>query len=136
MSPVWKSQPNNKEIIMALTRITGSSNWAFGVNSSVSVSGIVEVISYSVKRDKTTIVEGKGQDGEFKAVLIGGEKLSIQAEGYASAESLPQAGGAISIFAVVGIVTSVEIVGSNEDFVKVRVQGIGYPAITGAITGG
>ena len=115
---------------MALERINGSAAWAFGVNSGVSVDGIVEVISYAVKRDKTLIVEGKGQDGEFQAVLIGGEKLNISAEGYANSETLPAAGGPISIFTISGVVTSVEIVGSNEDFVKVRVQGIGYPSIT------
>ena len=114
---------------MALTKLQGSAEWPFSINSNISIAGIAEVISYTVRREKTVIVEGKGHDGEFAAVLIGGEKLSISAEGYAEAESLPDAGGAINIFSIQGFVTSVEIVGSNEDFVKVRVEGIGYPAL-------
>lgn len=114
---------------MALTALDGSADWPFSINPAISIDGIAEVTSYQVRREKTVIVEGKGGDGEFKAVLIGGEKLSISAEGYAAAESLPEAGGAIAIFTINGTVTSIEIIGSNEDFVKVRVEGIGYPAL-------
>ena len=114
---------------MALTALNGSEAWPFGINPNISVDGIVEVTSYTVRREKTIIVEGKGSDGEFGAVLIGGEKLNISAEGYAAAEALPQAGGAITIFSIQGTVVSVECTGSNEDFVKVRVEGIGYPAL-------
>jgi len=112
---------------MALTALDGSADWPFSVNPSISIDGIAEVTSYQVRREKTLIVEGKGSDGEFGAVLIGGEKLTISAEGYAEAESLPAAGGDITIFSINGTVTSVEIIGTNEDFVKVRVEGIGYP---------
>ena len=113
---------------MALQRKGAS--WDFGIASGVSCVGIVEVTGYTVRREFGTQVEGVGGDGEIGAFLYGKEKHSIQIEGYANPGDLPAVGGAISAKGLSGWVMSVEQTGSAEDFVRVRVDGVGYPAIS------
>lgn len=115
---------------MALSR--KGQNWDFGA-TGVSCDGIVEVTGFTARREYGTQVEGVGANGEIGAFLYGKEKYTITVEGYAVTGNLPAVGGAISIKGINGTVMSVEVTGSNEDFTRCRVEGIGYPALA---TGG
>lgn len=112
---------------MALQR--KGANWAFGADG-VSAAGIVEVTGYSCRREYTTQIEGKDHTGEIGAFLYGGEKFTLSVEGYATSQNLPSVGGTITVGGVTGTIMNVEVTGSNEDFTRCRVEGIGYPAIT------
>ena len=112
---------------MALQR--KGENWAFGA-SGVSAAGIVEVTGYTVRREYTTQIEGKDTDGEIGAFLYGGEKYMISVEGYASDGNLPAIGGDLAASGLTGTIMSREITGKNNDFVLVKVDGIGFPNIT------
>jgi hypothetical protein len=111
---------------MALQR--KGADWDFGA-LGITCEGIVEVTGFTVRREYSTQIEGKGADGEIGAFLYGGEKLAITIEGYAETGNLPAAGGEISVKGISGTVMSVEMQGSNEDFTRVRVEGVGYPNI-------
>jgi hypothetical protein len=111
---------------MALSRIGAS--WVFGVGSATA-AGIVEVTGFSARRENSIQVEGKDSGGDIGAFLYGGEKLTLTVEGYASAISLPAVGGSMSVAGEDGKIMSVEVVGQNEDFVKVRVEGLAFPNI-------
>lgn len=111
---------------MALQR--KGQNWDFGA-LGVSADGIAEVTGFTVRREYTTQIEGKGSDGEIGAFLYGGEKFLITVEGYAESGNLPAIGGSISARGLSGTVMSREITGKNNDFVLVRVEGIGFPNI-------
>lgn len=111
---------------MALQR--KGADWDFGT-VGVSCAGIVEVTGFTVRKEYGTQVEGTGADGEIGAFLYGKEKHIIEIEGYAQTGDLPAIGGDISVKGLSGTVMSMEIIGSNEDFTKCRVSGLGYPAI-------
>jgi hypothetical protein len=115
---------------MALTRRAGSAEWAFGL-TGVTIDGITSVTSFTARKEYTITVEAKDQDGEIAAVLEGGEKYTIEAEGYADATNPPDLGGAITAGGLTGKITGSEVIGSNEDFQKVRITGTGYKAIEG-----
>lgn len=112
---------------MALQR--KGAQWDFGA-TGVSATGIVEVTGYTARREYGTQVEGIGADGEIGAFLYGKEKHTITVEGYANPGDLPTIGGDISVKGISGTITNVEVTGSAEDFVRCRVEGIGYPAIS------
>jgi hypothetical protein len=115
---------------MALVRRAGSQEWQFGI-PGVSIDGIDAVTSFTARREYTITVEAKDEEGEIAAVLEGGEKYTIEAEGYTTAANPPDLGSGISAMGLAGKVTSSEVVGSNEDFVKVRITGTGYKNLDG-----
>ena len=115
---------------MALVRRSGSQAWQFGI-PGVSIDGIEAVTAFTARREYTITVEAKDEDGEIAAVLEGGEKYTIEAEGYTTSATVVALGGSITAMGLNGKVTSSEVVGSNEDFVKVRITGTGYKAIEG-----
>ena len=104
--------------------------WAFGT-TDVTCDGITEVTGYSARREYGTQVEGIGADGEIGAFLYGKEKHTISVEGYAATGNPPAVGGNMSVKGISGTVMNVEVTGSNQDFLRVKVEGIGYPAIAG-----
>lgn len=113
---------------MALQR--KGENWDYGA-VGVSADGIVEVTEYSARREYMTQVEARGSDGEVGAHLYGTEKITISVSGYAEEGNLPAIGGDITVKGLSGTIMSREITGKNNDFVLVKVEGIGYPAIDG-----
>jgi hypothetical protein len=113
---------------MALQR--KGQQWKFGV-PGVAVQGIASVTSYTVRREFSTLVEGKDVDGEYAAVLYGGEKFAFEAEGYCNADNVPTLTGASwSAGGLNGFLTSAELVGDHEGLMKVRVSGTGYANIS------
>jgi hypothetical protein len=111
---------------MALQR--KGENWDFGT-VGVTCAGIVEVTGFTCRREYATQIEGAKADGEIGALLYGKEKYTIEIEGYAATGDLPEIGGAIELKGISGVVMGIEIVGSNEDFTKCRVSGLGYPDV-------
>jgi hypothetical protein len=98
--------------------------WAFGTDN-VTVDGMDVVTSFSSGSEYSINVEAKDKTGEIAAVLYGGRKSFFEAEGYGT--NAPQLNGACTLPGVLnGFITKVENVGSNEDFRKFRVSGIGY----------
>ena len=114
---------------MALQR--KGAQWEFGTTGE-SCTGITEVTGYSARREYGTQVEGIGADGEIGAFLYGKEKHTISVEGFAAAGDPPSVGGTMSVKGIHGTIMNVEVTGSNQDFLRVKVEGIGYPGITTA----
>jgi hypothetical protein len=112
---------------MALTR--KGAGWKFGTQG-VSATGITEVTSYSGGAEYSIVVEGKDKDGDIKAVLYGGETAFCEVEGYSDSANAPALGGTISVGNASCIIFKSEIIGSNEDFAKVRVTGRGWKGVT------
>ena len=108
---------------MALQR--KGQNWKFGTEG-INVSGMDVVTSFSSGSEFSIVTEAKDETGEIAAVLYGGKKFFFEAEGYGT--NAPSLGGTVSLPGVDGEswITKVENVGSNEDFQKFRVSGIGY----------
>jgi hypothetical protein len=103
--------------------------WKHGV-PGVTVAGIASITSYTVRRELSTLVEGKDTEGEYAAVLYGGEKFAFEAEGYCTSENVPTLTGANwSAGGVNGFLISAEVVGDHEGLMKVRVSGTGYANI-------
>ena len=112
---------------MALQR--KGADWDFGT-IGVTCEGIVEVTGFTCRKEYATQIEGAKSDGEIGALLYGKEKFTIEIEGYAATGDLPAIGGINNLKGISGVVMSNEIIGSNEDFTKCRVSGLGYPAIS------
>lgn len=112
---------------MALTRY--GADYAFGIPENTQVDGIESLTSVEVSGDFETDVTAKDEGGEVAAHLVGNSKFNFRAEGYTSAANMPALGGKISIQGKTGIITRVNIVSSNEDFVKVSVEGSGFTGI-------
>lgn len=112
---------------MALQRM--GANWDFGA-LGVSATGIVEVTGFTVRREYGTQVEGVKGDGDVGAFLYGKEKYTIEVEGYAEPGNLPEIGGALAAKGLSGRIMSAEVTGSAEDFVRMRVSGVGYPGLS------
>lgn len=91
------------------------------------ITNINEIISITVRRINSTQIEAKKSNGDIAAIAYGGEKYEMEAEGYTTANQVPALNNATwTAFGVNGRVMSYEILGSNEDFVKLRVSGIGF----------
>ena len=108
---------------MALQR--KGADWKFGTQG-INVSGMDVVTSFSSGSEYSIVTEAKDSEGEIGAVLYGGRKYFFEAEGYG--QSAPDLGGSVDLPGVAGDswITKVENIGSNEDFQKFRVSGIGY----------
>jgi|688.fasta_scaffold646209_2 hypothetical protein len=108
---------------MALQR--KGQDWKFGTEG-INVTGLDVVTSFSSGSEFSIVTEAKGAGGEIEAVLYGGKKYFFEAEGYGTAA--PDLGGPVDLPGVEGDswITKVENIGSNEDFQKFRVSGIGY----------
>jgi len=110
---------------MPLT-IIGNEEFQAGI-VGVTISGMAEIISVTVRRTNTTQIEAKKSDGDLAAIAFGGEKYEFEAEGYTTEEEVPVLTNATwTAYGLEGNLMSLEIVASNEDFMKVRVSGIGF----------
>ena len=110
---------------MPLT-IHGNGELQAGI-TGVTITGMTEIISVTVRRTNTTQIEAKKSDGDISAIAFGGEKYEFEAEGYTTETEVPTLDAASwTAYGLEGKLMSTEIVGSNEDFVKVRVSGIGF----------
>ena len=110
---------------MALT-IHGDNELKAGI-TGVTITGMNQIISVTVRRTNTTLIEAKKSDGDIAAIAYGGEKYEFEAEGYTSEEEVPVLDSADwTAYGLTGKLMSTEIVASSEDFVKVRVSGIGF----------
>jgi hypothetical protein len=114
---------------MALTIFGGTNaDLVAGIPADVTIEGVDEIISITVRRVNSVQIEAKAQSGDIAAIAYGGEKFEMEAEGYTTASSVPSVTGAEwTAFGCTGKVMSAEIVGSNEDFVKLRISGLGMP---------
>jgi hypothetical protein len=91
------------------------------------ITNINEIISITVRRINSTQIEAKKSNGDIAAIAYGGEKYEMEAEGYTTQSQVPALTNATwTAFGLTGRVMSYEILGSNEDFVKLRVSGIGF----------
>jgi len=84
------------------------------------------VTSFSSGSEYSIVTEAKDDTGEIAAVLYGGRKFFFEAEGYGT--NAPGLGGSVDLPGLDGQcwITKSENIGSNEDFSKFRVSGIGY----------
>lgn len=102
--------------------------WKFGTQG-VSATGIDEVTAYSGGSEYSIVVEGKDKEGDIKAVLYGGEVTFCEVEGYSSSGA-PALGGGVTVPGVTNCtIFKSEVIGSNEDFAKVRVTGRGWKGL-------
>jgi hypothetical protein len=106
----------------------GAATLVTAIPTSVTISGMTEIISVTVRRTNSTQIEAKKSNGDIAAIAYGGEKFEFEAEGYTTATEVAELAGATwTAFGLTGRLMSTEVVASNEDFVKVRVSGIGIP---------
>jgi hypothetical protein len=99
--------------------------------AGTQITNMTEIISITVRRINSTQIEAKKSNGDIAAIAYGGEKYEMEAEGYTTVTQVPNLAGATwTAFNLTGRVMSYEILGSNEDFVKLRVSGIGFAGAT------
>jgi hypothetical protein len=111
---------------MALTR--KGANYDYGT-AGVTATGLDSVTNYEVSSEYETDVQARDSNGEVAAWLFGDQRNEMSIEGYAETATLPALGGILTIKGKNGVCTRASIVGSNEDFAKVRMEGKGYDNI-------
>ncbi|MDR1279867.1 MAG: hypothetical protein LBK99_03480 [Opitutaceae bacterium] len=122
--------------------IRKGANYAFG-SKGVSATGLVSVTGFDAGREFETDVQAKDENGVVASHLYGNEKNNASAEGFVdlaqgdiSDMEVPQLEGTITVGDITVPVMRSSIQGSNEDFVKARLEGSGYKDIDYAAGGG
>jgi hypothetical protein len=111
---------------MALTR--KGANYDYGT-TGVTATGLDSVTNFEVSSEYETDVQARDSNGEVAAWLYGDQRNEMSVEGFAETAALPALGGILTIKGKNGIITRASVVGSNEDFAKVRMEGKGYEGI-------
>jgi hypothetical protein len=121
---------------MALYRVNKpGSTFQFGIPAGVSVDGIDSLTGFEASRQAETDLNARDEDGEVVAQLWGNEKHNLSGEGFTSAASVPAIGtdtvgqGTMTMLGLKGKIMRVTCRGSNEDFVRVSVEGSGYAGL-------
>ncbi len=116
---------------MALTR---KGTLAFGIGAlgltAPTVTGITAVQSAEASDEFTVNASARDTGGETVAHVYGDAKASLRVEGLHSAADLPALGGALTVAGRAGVVTRSSVTASNEDFVKVAVEGEKFAGVT------
>ena len=118
---------------MALTR---KGTLAFGIGSvglaaptGTAASGISAVQSAEITDEYTVNAQGKDSGGETTTHVYGDTKHTARVEGLHTAASLPSLGDALTVGGKEVVVTRASVQASNEDFVRLSIEGEGYNAI-------
>lgn len=116
---------------MALTR---KGTLAFGIGATgltaPTVTGIDAVQSAEANSEYTVNASARDAAGETVAHVYGDEKSTIRAEGFTTAAALPTMGAALTVAGKSGTVLRSNIQASNDDFVKVSVEGEKFAGVT------
>ncbi len=118
---------------MALTR---KGTLAFGIGAGTggltapTVSGIDAVQSAEASNEYTVNQSARDASGETVAHVYGDAKATLRAEGFCSTATIPTLGAAVTVAGFAGAVQRSNIQASNEDFVKVSVEGEKFNGIT------
>ena len=118
---------------MALTR---KGSLAFGIGTAgggmtaPTVTGIDAVQSAEVTDEYTVNVQGKDSNGETVAHVYGDAKATMRVEGLHTAATLPTIGAAITVGGKAGVVMRASVQASNEDFVRISVEGEKYAGVS------
>ena len=118
---------------MALTR---KGSLAFGIGTAAggltppTVTGIDAVQSAEVTDEYTVNVQGKDSNGETVAHVYGDAKATMRVEGLHTAATLPTIGAAITVGGKAGVVMRASVQASNEDFVRISVEGEKYAGVS------
>jgi hypothetical protein len=117
---------------MALTR---KGSLAFGIGSATggltapTVTGVDAVQSAEVTDEYTVNVQGKDANGETVAHVYGDAKATMRVEGLHTAASLPSLGSGLTVGGKAGVVMRATVQASNEDFVRISVEGEKYNGV-------
>lgn len=118
---------------MALTR---KGSLAFGIGTATggltapTATGISAVQSAEVSEEYTVNVDGKDTNGETVAHVYGNAKATMRVEGFNTAATLPTLGSPLSVGGKDGVVMRSNIQASNEDFVKLSVEGEKFAGVS------
>lgn len=118
---------------MALTR---KGTLAFGIGTAgggltaPTVTGISAVQSAEVTKEFTVNVPGKDSGGETVAHVYGDAKSSLRVEGLHTAADIPTLGAALTVGGEAGVVMRASVQASNEDFVKLSVEGEKFAGVS------
>jgi len=108
-------------------RIFGASGF-----SGITHTGLAQVTDVSLKKEFTINVEAVNSAGDTTGVLMAGEKNTASVSGYASVYDAPKIGEEMTV-GVGGVpvvdVTKATIRATNQDFVKIQLEGEYYPAL-------
>lgn len=112
---------------MALTK-KGTLAFGFGAGglTAPTVSTISAITSAEATSEASLNVPARNATGETVAHAYGDEKVSLRVEGYHTAATLPTVGAAMTVAGKGGFAQRVSINASNQDFVKLSVEGDGY----------
>lgn len=118
---------------MALTR-KGTLAFGFGANgltapSGTGASAISAVQSAEVTDEFTVNAQGKDTNGEVATHVYGDVKHTARVEGLHTAADLPSLGVALTVGGKEVVVNRATVQASNEDFVRISIEGEGYNAI-------
>ena len=120
---------------MALTR---KGTLAFGIGtaaggltapSGTAAAGISAVQSAEVTDEYQVNATGKTSGGEVESHAYGDVKHTARVEGLHTAATLPALGDALTVGGKEVVVTRSSLQASNEDFVKVSIEGEGFNSI-------
>lgn len=118
---------------MALTR---KGTLAFGIGSiglaaptGTAAADISAVQSAEVTDEYTVNVDAKNTGGETDTHVYGNAKHTARVEGFHTAATLPSLGSALTVGGKEVAVMRSNIQASNEDFVKLSVEGEGFNEI-------
>ena len=118
---------------MALTR---KGTLAFGMGSvglatptGGAAAGISAVQSAEITDEFTVNVQGKDTGGEVTTHVYGDTKHTARVEGLHTAATLPSLGDALTVGSKEVVVNRATVQASNEDFVRISIEGEGYNSI-------
>lgn len=101
--------------------------------SSIQHDGLHQVTDVSIKKEFTINIEAVNSAGDTTGVLLGGEKNTVSVSGYADVYDAPAIGDSMTVG--IGGVPSVDVTkatvrATNQDFVKIQIEGEHYPSLT------
>jgi hypothetical protein len=109
---------------MALTK---KGTLAFGIGAgglaAPTVTGIDAVQSAEASDEYTVNASARDTGGETVAHTYGDAKSTLRAEGFGNAATIPALGAALTVAGKTGAVMRSSIQASNQDFVKLSVEG-------------
>lgn len=107
---------------------------AFGIGglglTAPTVTGISAVQSAEATDEFTVNTTARNAGGETVSQVVGDAKATLRVEGLHTAADLPALDSAITVAGRTGFVTRSTVTASNEDFVKISVEGEKYANVS------
>ena len=109
----------------------------FGIGSAglaaptgAAVSDISAITSADVTKEYTVNASARNADGETVAHVYGDAKATLRVEGFHTAAAIPTLGAALTVAGETGTVQKATIGASNQDFVKLSIEGEKFNGVT------